>query len=312
MSDSMTDPARAEDGRSADTTGNGDDRVDAGRSERTSIGDVDADAAAAARSLAADADRIVVKAGTNSLTDQDSNLDMERVDKLVDDVNDLLERDREVLLVSSGAIGAGKGRVEYPDDTIEESQALSTVGQSQLMAQYAESFGRHDRTVAQILLTENDLEDTERFTNFTNTVETLLEWDVVPIINENDAVATEEIRIGDNDMLSASVAIGVGADLLVTLTDVGGVYTSNPKEDDEAERIEAVGRNFDAVLDVVDRSSEDEFGGIRTKVHGAREVSEHEIPAIIAGAAEADVLERIVTGKAVGTIFVPTNGEPPE
>jgi glutamate 5-kinase len=292
----MTEPADADDGRAA-------------TSEREGIEDVDEATAAAARSQAAAADRIVVKAGTNSLTDEDSNLDLERVDKLVDDVNDLLDRGREVLLVSSGAIGAGKGRVEYPDDTVEESQALSTVGQSQLMAQYAESFGRYDRTVAQILLTENDLEDTERFTNFTNTVETLLGWDVVPIINENDAVATEEIRIGDNDMLSASVAIGVGADLLVTLTDVGGVYTANPKEDDGAQLIEAVGENYDAVQDVVDRSSGDRFGGIRTKVHGAREVSEHEIPAIIAAAAEPDVLERIVTGKAVGTIFVPTNGE---
>ncbi|AGN02861.1 glutamate 5-kinase [Salinarchaeum sp. Harcht-Bsk1] len=273
---------------------------------------VSAETADAARKLAADAERVVVKAGTNTLTDDESNLDVEKVAKLVDDVNDLLERDREVLLVSSGAVGAGKGRVDYPNDTVEESQALSTVGQSQLMAEYSDSFDRYDRTVAQILLTENDLEDTERFTNFTNTVETLLEWDVVPIINENDAVATEEIRIGDNDMLSSSVAIGVGADLLVTLTDVGGVYTANPKEDDAAERIEVVGNNYAEVQQLVDRSSSATFGGIQTKVHGAREVSEHEIPAIIAKSTEPDVLEQIVTGKPVGTLFVPTNGETDE
>jgi glutamate 5-kinase len=273
---------------------------------------VDAATVEAAREQAANAQRVVVKAGTNTLTDEESNLDFEKVDKLVDDVNDLLERGKDVLLVSSGAIGAGKGRVDYPDDTVEESQALSTVGQSHLMSKYSESFGRYDRKVAQLLLTENDLENSDRFTNFTNTVETLFDWGVVPIVNENDAVATEEIRIGDNDMISSSVAIGVGADLLVTLTDVGGVYTANPKEDDSAERIEAVGSNYADVEALVEESSADTFGGIRTKVHGAREVSEHEIPAIIAKSTEESVLEKIVAGKPVGTIFVPTNGESDE
>jgi len=263
-----------------------------------------------ARRLAADADRVVVKAGTNSLTDDDSNLDDGKLDKLVDDVADLLDRGKEVLLVSSGAIGAGKGRVGYPHETVEESQALSTVGQSHLMRRYTESFERYGRTVAQILLTDHDLENPERFTNFRNTVETLLEWGVVPIINENDAVATEEIRIGDNDMLSASVAIGVDVDLLVTLTDVDGVYTGNPKRDAGAERIDAVGRNYGHVQELIAGSSGDGvgFGGIRTKVEGARDASEHGIPAIIAGSAEPDVLEKIATGKSVGTIFIPVNG----
>jgi glutamate 5-kinase len=262
------------------------------------------------RRLAADADRVVVKAGTNSLTDDESNLDDAKLDKLVDDVEDLIGRGKEVILVSSGAIGAGKGRVGYPHETVEESQALSTVGQSHLMRRYTESFERYDRTVAQILLTDHDLENPERFTNFRNTIETLLEWGVVPVINENDAVATEEIRIGDNDMLSSSVAIGVDVDLLVTLTDVDGVYTGNPKEDPEAERIEAVGRNYGRVQELVAGGSSEGygFGGIRTKVEGARDASEHGIPAIIAGSAEPDVLERIATGKSVGTIFIPVNG----
>jgi len=261
-----------------------------------------------ARRLAADAERVVVKAGTNSLTDDESNLDDDKLDKLVDDLEDLLSRGKEVLLVSSGAIGAGKGRVGYPHETVEESQALSTVGQSHLMRRYTESFERYGRTVAQILVTDHDLENPERFTNFRNTIETLLDWGVVPIINENDAVATEEIRIGDNDMLSSSVAVGVDVDLLVTLTDVDGVYTGNPKHDPTAERIEAVGRNYGRVQELIDASSSDEFGGIRTKVQGARDASEHGIPAIIAGSAEPDVLERIATGKSVGTLFVPVNG----
>jgi glutamate 5-kinase len=176
------------------------------------------------------------------------------------------------------------------------------------MRRYTESFERYGRTVAQILLTDHDLENPERFTNFRNTVETLLDWGVVPILNENDAVATEEIRIGDNDMLSSSVAVGIDVDLLVTLTDVDGVYTGNPKADASAERIEAVGRNYAEVQELIDASSEDQFGGIRTKVQGARDASEHGIPAVIAGSAKPDVLERIATGKPVGTIFVPVNG----
>ena len=259
-----------------------------------------------ARKLAAKAGRVVVKAGTNSLTTDESKLDDNKLDKLVDDIADLIDRDKEVILVSSGAIGAGKGRIGFnPDDTVEESQAVSTIGQSHLMRRYTESFERYGLTVAQILVTDNDLEDPERFTNFQNTVETLLSWGVVPIINENDAVATEEIRIGDNDMLSASVTVAVGADLLVTLTDVAGVYTGNPNEDPDAELIDAVGRNYDEVERIVERTASGTFGGIRTKVRGARTVSEHGVPAIIARSTEPDVLEAIATEQSVGTVFIP-------
>ncbi len=261
-----------------------------------------------ARRLAADADRVIVKAGTNSLTDDESNLDIEKLDKLVDDLEDLLSRNKEVILVSSGAVGAGTGRIEQSSGTVEESQALSTVGQSLLMHRYTESFDRYDRKVAQLLLTQHDLENPERFTNLRNTIEKLLDWGVVPIINENDAVATEEIRIGDNDMLSAATTIGVDADLLVTLTDVGGVYTGNPKHDDDAERIAAVGTNYDQVQDIIAETTSDGFGGIQTKVEGARDVSEHGIPAVIAKSTEPDILEQIATAKPVGTIFVPING----
>ena len=259
-----------------------------------------------ARKLAAKAGRVVVKAGTNSLTTEESKLDDAKLDKLVDDIADLVGRDKEVILVSSGAIGAGKGRVGFsPDDTVEESQAVSTIGQSHLMRRYTESFERYGLTVAQLLLTDQDLEDPERFTNFQNTIETLLSWGVVPIINENDAVATEEIRIGDNDMLSASVTVAVGADLLVTLTDVAGVYTGNPNEDPDAELIDAVGRNYDEVERIVERTANGTFGGIRTKVRGARTVSEHGVPAIIARSTEPDVLEAIATEQSVGTVFIP-------
>ena len=277
-------------------------------SEQPPIEAIDEETVERARKQAADAQRVIVKAGTNSLTDEDSQLDRVKLDKLVSDIMALRERGKDVLLVSSGAVGAGKGLIDEETETVEESQALSTVGQSHLMRHYTQSFDRYDQKVAQILLTEHDLANPERFTNVRNTIETLFDWGIVPIINENDAIATEEIQIGDNDMLSASVAIGVDVDLLVTLTDVGGVYTGNPKDDDDAELIEAVGTNYDAVQSLVDDSTTAEFGGIQTKVEGARDVSEHGTPAIIANSADRDVLERIATAKSVGTLFVPING----
>lgn len=246
------------------------------------------------------------------MTDAESKLDDAKVDKLVDDVVSLLDQDKQVVLVSSGAIGAGKGRIGQTADTVEQSQALSTVGQGRLMRRYTESFERYGRNVAQILLTQHDLKNEDRFENFRSTVETLFSWGVVPVVNENDAVATEEIRIGDNDMLSASVAAGVDADLLVTLTDVDGVYTGNPKRDPDAERIEAVGSNYDRVRRLVEASSTDTFGGIRTKIEGAREVSTDGVPAVIAGSAEPDVLERVARATPVGTIFLPTDRQTDE
>jgi glutamate 5-kinase len=277
--------------------------------EPIAVDPLDPETVRRARTRAADADLVVVKIGTNSLTDDDSRLDRVKLDKLVADIMDLRDRGKDVVVISSGAVGAGIGRLGRETDTIEGSQALSTIGQSHLMRHYTESFDRYDQTVAQILLTGNDLDTPERFTNFRNTVETLLEWGVVPIINENDAVATEELRIGDNDMLSASVAIGMDVDLLVTLTDVDGVYTGNPKETADAELIEAVGANYDAVQRLVDGSTSASFGGIQTKVESARDVSEHGIPAIIAGSAEPDVLAQIAADKPTGTLFVPINGE---
>ena len=268
---------------------------------------IDDETATRARENAADAQRAVIKAGTNSLTDAESQLDRVKLDKLVADIMSLRRRGKDIVLISSGAVGAGKGLLESEQDSelIEESQALSTIGQGHLMRHYTQSFDRYDQMVAQILLTGKDLDSPERFRNFQNTVETLLDWRVVPIINENDAVATDELRIGDNDMLSASVAMGIDADLLVTLTDVDGVYTGNPKENPDAERIEAVGTNYEAVRRLVNDSTTASFGGIRTKVEGARDVSERGIPAIIAGSADPDVLKRIAAGEPAGTLFVP-------
>lgn len=293
-------------------------------SETTTVAEIDPDIVDRARTRAAEAERVVVKAGTNSLTDDESRLDRVKLDKLVADVMDLRRQGKEVVLVSSGAVGAGIGRlgnggddpvdvdIERGSDVIEESQALSTVGQSLLMRHYTQSFDRYDQSVAQILVTGKDLDTPDRLRNFRNTVETLLEWGVVPVINENDAVATDELRIGDNDMLSASVATALDVDLLVTLTDVSGVYTGNPKRDEDAEVIEAVGSNYGDVRRIIGDSTTTDFGGIQTKVEGARDVAERGTPAIIAGSADRDVLARIAAGKSAGTLFVPTTGETDE
>lgn len=258
------------------------------------------------RDDAAKAERIVIKAGTNSLTDDDSNLDRLKLDKLVNDVMDLVGDGREVILVSSGAIGAGKGRVELSNGgSVEDLQAASTVGQSILMCNYGESFERHGREVAQILVTHHDLEDARRFNNFRNTVETLFDWSVVPVVNENDAVAVEEIQVGDNDIISSSIAVGVDADLLVTLTDVSGVYTDNPKENPDAELIgEVRGDEIDDVWEFIGEDAAD-FGGITTKVEGAERVNREGIPAIIAASGEDHVLRKVRDGEEVGTFFAP-------
>lgn len=262
------------------------------------------------RDAAANAERIVVKAGTNSLTDDNSNLDRLKLDKLVNDVMDLVGDDSEVILVSSGAIGAGKGRVELSNGgSVKDLQAASTVGQSILMRNYNESFERHGRDVAQILVTHHDLEDSRRFNNFRNTVETLLDWGVVPVVNENDAVAIEEIQVGDNDIISSSTAVGVDADLLVTLTDVGGVYTDNPKENPDAQLIDEVhGDEIDEVWEFVGEDAAD-FGGITTKIEGAERVNNEGIPAVIAASGEENVLRKVRDGEKVGTFFAPEKGE---
>jgi len=279
-------------------------------SDAAPIASVDAETTRRARTQAAAADRVLVKIGTNSLTDDASHLDRVKLDKLVSDVMDLRKRGKEVVLVSSGAVGAGTGLVGRSSDTIAQSQALSSIGQSHLMRHYTQSFDRYDQPVAQILLTGQDLHAPERFENFRTTVETLIDWGVVPILNENDAISTDELQIGDNDMLSASIVTGVDIDLLTILTDVGGVYTSNPKDDPNPELIGVVDTNYDAVQAIVDETTTAEFGGIRTKVEAARDTSEHGIPAIIAGSADPDVLERIATEEPVGTLFVPAEGDP--
>lgn len=176
--------------------------------------------------------RIVVKAGTNNLTDESSKLDAEKVKKLVDQLMESKKLGRELILVSSGAIGAGMGRINLNrrPRNMSKLQAAAAVGQGILMQTYEQYFDKYGQSIAQLLLTKDDFTNPVRYTNLKNTLETLISWDVIPVINENDTVAIEEIKVGDNDTLSGYVALGVNADLLIILTDVEGLYTRDPNE----------------------------------------------------------------------------------
>ncbi len=253
------------------------------------------------------AKRIVVKIGTNCLTDEDSNLDTSNVDKVVSNLMTLVEEEKEVMLVSSGAIGAGVGRLslgEMPEE-MESLQAASTIGQGALMRRYSEIFEKYGHHVAQLLLTQEDFTNPTRFKNLKNTIRELLNWGVIPIINENDAVAVEEIRMGDNDLLSAFTASGVEADLLVILTDVDGLCAEDPKKCDTPDPIRTVEKVTDEIQELTRETTDGEFGGMQTKVEAAKIATEEGIPVVVTNAAKNNVLERILDGEEIGTLFLP-------
>ncbi len=251
------------------------------------------------------AKRIVIKIGTKSLTGDNSKLDQKKVGKFVSDIMALRKLGKEVLIVTSGAIGAGVGRLGLPKrpKQLPALQAAAAVGQVKLMEVYEKNFGAHNQTISQLLLSSEDFTDPTRYNNFKNTLSTLLQWGVIPIINENDTVATDEIRVGDNDVLSAYVAKGAKVGLLILLSDIHGLYDGSPT-DGESVMIPLVRR----VTPKIERSvlkSSGGFGGMFTKVQAARMASEAGIPVVIANARAKDVLMRIIEGEEVGTLFLP-------
>ncbi|KXA89481.1 hypothetical protein AKJ57_05255 [candidate division MSBL1 archaeon SCGC-AAA259A05] len=252
------------------------------------------------------AKRIVVKIGTNCLTDENSKLDEKSIEKLADDLANLKENEKEVILVSSGAIGAGVGRLSLQKmpDNMESLQAASTVGQGALMRRYSENFEEYGLHVAQILLTQEDLTDPSRFQNFKNTIRILFKWGVIPIVNENDAVAVEEIRMGDNDPLSAFTASGAGADLLIMLTDVDGLHTGDPKKEKSAKPIRTVEKVTPGIEKLTEKTSGSDFGGMYTKVQAAKIATGEGIPVVVADAREVNVLKKILSGEEIGTLFL--------
>ncbi len=251
--------------------------------------------------------RIVVKVGSSTLSYTTGRMNIRRVESLVRVLSDLKNAGHEIIFVSSGAIAMGVGKLglaERPED-IPGKQAAAAVGQCELMYTYDKLFSEYSHTVAQILLTAADIEDENRHENFRNTILRLLEIGAVPVVNENDTVATEEIVIGDNDTLAAVVAVSVGADLLVLLTDIDGLYTSDPRENKNADRIRVVREITPEIMEAArGAGSPLGTGGMKTKLHAARTAVEAGIDMVITSGAKPESLYDIVDGKPVGTRFI--------
>lgn len=251
--------------------------------------------------------RIVVKIGTSTLAYATGQLNIRRVEELCKTMSDIRNAGHELILVSSGAIGMGVGKLGLrtrPRD-IPTKQAAAAVGQCELMYIYDKLFSEYHHTVAQLLITADNLSDETRHANFTNTLNRLLELGAVPVINENDTVATDEIVIGDNDTLAAMVAESVEADLLVLLSDIDGLYTADPHADPTAKLLPVVHRVDDDVRALAGVSSTDQgTGGMVTKLRAAEICLSCGCEMVIANGSEPTLLYDIVEGKPVGTRFV--------
>ena len=251
--------------------------------------------------------RIVVKVGTSTLAYPTCRLNIRRVESLCRVLSDLKNAGNEVILVSSGAIGMGVGKLllkERPSD-IPTKQAAAAVGQCELMYKYDELFSHYNHTVGQILLTGSDIDHDDRRENFVNTMSRLLELGVIPIINENDTVTTDEIKVGDNDTLAAIVATNIGADLLVLLSDIDGLYTGDPHTDKNARLIPTVEAMTDEILALGKGSMSGlGTGGMATKLHAADMCMRAGVDMIIANGEEPENLYKAAEGTPVGTKFI--------
>lgn len=250
--------------------------------------------------------RIVIKVGTTTLTHPSGHLNIRRVAQLCQVISDIKNAGHQVILVSSGAIGMGVGKLgllQRPKD-IPGKQAAAAVGQCELMYIYDKLFGEYHHTVAQLLITGEDVENEKRHRNFENTLCRLLEMNALPVINENDTVATEEIVIGDNDTLAAIVAKSIQANLLVLLSDIDGLYTADPHTHKDAQRIPLV-EQLDASIWALGggSSSSQGTGGMGTKLQAARICMDCGCEMVIANGADPENLYGILEGKDIGTRF---------
>ena len=250
--------------------------------------------------------RIVVKIGTSTLAHPTGHLNIRRVEELCKTMSDIKNAGHEVILVSSGAIGMGVGKLglrERPKD-IPTKQAAAAVGQCELMYTYDKLFSEYHHTVAQLLITNDNMVNETRHKNFTNTLNRLLELGALPIINENDTVATDEIVIGDNDTLAAKVAQTVNADLLILLSDIDGLYTADPHKDPNAVLLHKVTAVDQHILDLAGVSSTTQgTGGMVTKLHAAQICLNCGCDMVIANGSRPANLYDILDGKEIGTTF---------
>ena len=252
--------------------------------------------------------RIVVKVGTSTLAHATGRLNIQRMERLCKVLSDLKNAGNEIILVSSGAIGMGVGKLSLsarPKD-MPTKQAAAAIGQCELMYIYDKLFSEYNHIVAQLLITAPDLaEGGSRKAHFHNTLARLLELGALPVINENDTVSTDEIVIGDNDTLSAIVSATVSADLLILLSDIDGLYDRDPRRDPDAKLIETVPVIDARILSLAgDKGSELATGGMVTKLHAAQIATASGCEMVIANGEKPEVLYDIVDGKRVGTRFL--------
>lgn len=250
--------------------------------------------------------RVVVKIGSSSLTYDNGKLAFHKIEQLARSLADIHNGGRDVVLVSSGAIAAGVAALHLPHrpNTTEGKQAAAAVGQGTLMQLYERFFLEYRQSVAQILLTREVMEHSVRRRNAANTFDKLFEYDVIPIVNENDTIATDEIEFGDNDRLSAYVAELVGADLLILLSDIDGLYTADPSQNADAQLIREVREITPQIAAMAgDSRSSVGTGGMATKIMAAQIAGAAGIDMVIANAASPEVLEQIFEGMEVGTYF---------
>jgi glutamate 5-kinase len=251
--------------------------------------------------------KILIKIGSAVLTGSDG-LDLKIIDSLVDQMSDLTRRGFYVVLVTSGAIASGKHRLGLSGKlkNMPEKQAMAAIGQGRLMRVYSKAFEKNNFYVAQILLTLADLADRQRYLNIRNTLSTLMEWQVTPIINENDTVAVDEIKFGDNDNLAAMIANVIEADLFINLTATDGLYDSNPEKSRKAKLITLVDEFTNAIEDAAtEETSSVGTGGMKSKILAAKKVTSIGIPCIIAPGKRKNVLTDIMAGEEIGTLFLP-------
>ncbi|MCH3964377.1 MAG: glutamate 5-kinase [Clostridium sp.] len=254
-----------------------------------------------------DIKRIVIKVGSSTLTYKSGLLNLYMIEHLVRQIADIHNMGMEIVFVTSAAIGAGMGKLglDRKPDSIPESQAAAAVGQGLLMNTYEKFFSEYGKTVAQILITKEDMTQEHRIMNAKNTFSTLLQKGVIPIVNENDAVIVDEIKFGDNDTLSAMVASLIGADLLILLSDVDGLYSGNPRENSEAVLISEV-------CDITDKiekcaggaGSRFGTGGMATKINAARIATSNGVPMVIAKGETKNIIRSIISFDNVGTLFI--------
>lgn len=264
-----------------------------------------------------DKKRIVVKIGSSSLTHKETgDMDYIRMEKLVRELSDIRNKGKDVILVTSGAIAAGKNAVNYKDIRVDSEaeamavkQACSAVGQARLMMTYQKLFAEYNQVAAQILMTKNTIVDNLNRFNARNTFSELLKMGVIPVVNENDTVATYEIEIGDNDTLSAIVAALVEADLLILLSDIDGLYTDDPRKNPDAKFIEQVDELTEELMNMGKASTGSNVGtgGMNTKLIAAKIATKSNVDMIIANSRDIGVLHRLLEGENEGTLFVAGN-----